>query len=378
MKLRITGHGEDNNECAEFCNNTACLKVDGVEQFHRDIWRPTCPLNPLYPQGGTWIFERANWCPGAEVTTYDWELSPLVTPGDSTQLDLDLDYYSGSGGANYVTESQLVNYSEPNFSLDAEVYDILSPNDNLIYKRHNPICNNPLIVIRNNGTTPLTSATITYGVEGSLPSTYNWTGNLNFLDTAEVRLGSFFEPSQITSNKFTASISQPNGGVDENPQNDAASSNFAFPVEYPAKLVFEIKTNNHGYDNSYTVTDDAGNIYLSRSNLSNNTTYRDTLDLANGCYTFRLLDTGEDGLYFWFSRLWFRICSHQRCGHGCNQENFGTDFGSEIYQQFTVGYYTGTEELPQVNHFTVNVHPNPTSDESWVDILLPERKMWRL
>ncbi len=374
VKLRITGHGEDNNNCAEFCNNTAYLKVDGVQQFQRDIWRPTCPLNPLYPQGGTWIFERANWCPGAEVTTYDWELTPLVTPGDSTQLDLDLDYYSGSGGANYVTESQLVNYSAPNFSLDAEVYDILSPNDNLIYRRHNPVCSNPLIVIRNDGTTPLTSATITYGVEGSPPATFQWTGNLNFLDTAQVQLGSFFAPSQATSNKFTATISNPNGGADENPQNDAATSTFAFPPQYPQELVIEVKTNNHGQDNSYTVTDDAGNVYLSKDNLSSNTTYRDTLELANGCYTFRLLDSGEDGLYFWFYPDYGNGFVHLKDANtGAVKKNFSTDFGAEIYQQFTVGYYLNTPELPQVNHFTVEVYPNPVSDLAWADIFLPEK-----
>ena len=71
------------------------------------------------------------------------------------------------GGANYVTESQLISYGAPNFSLDAEVYDILSPIVDSLKRRHNPICNNPLIAIRNDGSTPLTSLTITYGVEGA-------------------------------------------------------------------------------------------------------------------------------------------------------------------------------------------------------------------
>lgn len=374
VKLRITGHGEDNNNCAEFCTNTAYFKVNGQQQYQQQIWRPTCPLNPLYPQGGTWIFERANWCPGAEVQDYDWELTPFVTPGDSTLLDVDLNPYNGSGGANYVTESQLISYGDPNFSLDAEVNEILSPVLDSIHRRHNPVCNNPLIAIRNDGSTPLTSLTITYGIEGATPSSYQWSGNLNIMDTAQVRLGAFFSPLGGNGNKFVVRVSKPNGGDDENIHNDTAISYFKFPKQYPSSLVIEVKTNNHGEDNAYTVTDDLGNNFLSRNNLDANTTYRDTLNLANGCYTFRLTDSGEDGLSFWFfpdyGTGYARI---KDATTGLIKKNFGVDFGSEIYQQFTVGYFLNAEDLPEVSNVVVNVYPNPTDGEAWADIFLPQR-----
>ncbi|MCY7408839.1 MAG: T9SS type A sorting domain-containing protein, partial [Chitinophagales bacterium] len=375
VKLRITGHGADNNNCAEFCENTAFLKVDGIQKFQRDIWRNDCALNPVYPQGGTWIFQRANWCPGAEVTTYDWELSPFVTAGDSAQLDLDLDYYSGSGGANYVTESQLVSYSAPNFSLDAEVYDIFSPTNTQVYKRRNPVCNNPLIAVRNDGSTTLTSFAITYGIEGATPSVFYWNGNLAFLDTVHIRLGAIFSPGGSGSDQFTATVSNPNGGVDENPINDAAISHFNFPPQYPAHIYVELKTNHHGSDNDYTISDDAGNIILSKSNLDDDTNYKDTMWLADGCYTFKLNDSNEDGLYFWFYGSYGSgYCRIKNADNGTLIKSFGTDFGKEIYQQFTVGYFVNTEDVAQVKTSTLNVYPNPTDGVVWADVYFAERK----
>ena len=375
VKLRITGHGEDNNNCAEFCTNTAYFKVNGQQEYQKEIWRSTCPLNPLYPQGGTWIFERANWCPGAEVQTYDWELTPFVTPGDSALLDIDLNPYSGSGGANYVTESQLISYGDPNFSLDAEVNEILSPVLDSIHRRHNPICNDPLVAIRNDGSTALTSLTITYGIEGATQSVYQWTGHLNIMDTAQVRLGAFFSSQGGNSNKFIVTVSNPNGGVDENSKNDTATSYFKFPRQYPSHIYIELKTNYHPMDNAYTITDDQGNVIFSKGGLIADTLYRDTLELANGCYTFRLTDSGEDGLFFWFFDYYGSGYARIRnADNGSFIKNFGADFGSELYQQFTVGYYLNTEELPQVSAATMNVYPNPTHGEAWADIFLPQRE----
>jgi len=45
--------------------------------------------------------------------------------------------------------------------------------------------------------------------------------------------------------------------------------------------------------------DGAGNIVMSRSNLNNATNYNDTLHLAAGCYSFRMIDGSKDGLSFW-------------------------------------------------------------------------------
>ena len=65
LRLKITqsGHGSDANYCAEFCSKTRSVYFDNNLVEIQPVWR-LCGTNPLYPQGGTWVYDRANWCPG--------------------------------------------------------------------------------------------------------------------------------------------------------------------------------------------------------------------------------------------------------------------------------------------------------------------------
>ncbi|MFH0865153.1 MAG: peptide-N-glycosidase F-related protein, partial [Bacteroidota bacterium] len=177
-KSRVTGHGMDTPQnCAEFCPKNHYYKIDGTQQFTKLVWRNNCDLNPLYPQGGTWVYDRSNWCPGAEVWTYDLEITPFISPGDSVILDHDAQPYTSTGGWDYYQiEDQLVTYGAPNFTLDAAIEDVFSPSSDKMWGRMNPICAKPKIMLKNNGSTILTSLTVTYGITGATPSVYNWTG----------------------------------------------------------------------------------------------------------------------------------------------------------------------------------------------------------
>ncbi len=114
-KSRVTGHGMDSPEnCAEFCPKYHYYKVDNVQRYSKLVWRDNCSLNPVYPQGGTWVYERSNWCPGAEVWTYDFEISNWITPGDSVSLDHDVQAYTHSSGWDYYQiQDQLVTTPPP-------------------------------------------------------------------------------------------------------------------------------------------------------------------------------------------------------------------------------------------------------------------------
>ena len=84
---------------------------------------------------------------------------------------------------------------------------------------------NPSITLFNNGANLLTSATITYDIDGGAAATYSWTGSLEFGQTDDIIL-----PTQTPGDGahiFNVSVSDPNGGVDENTSNDAGSSNFS-------------------------------------------------------------------------------------------------------------------------------------------------------
>ena len=361
LKVRLTGHGSDQSNCAEFCPNYCYLFVDSVQRYSRQIWRTDCPVNPLYPQGGTWVYPRANWCPGAEVTTYDMELTPYVTPGDSTLLNLNLNPHNWTSGGwpNYVTETQLITYGAPNFQTDAAIYEIKAPSDKQVFQRMNPICNNPLITIQNTGADTLTSLLITYGLVGGTPSYYNWTGSLPFMSMQDVRLGNFmFDSGNLT---FYATVSDPNGTGDQYIQNNTARSNFTLPLQFDNQLIFEFKTNSEPYQNAYDIKDDQGNLIFHKGGgLTANTFYNDTITFPTGCFEFRMTDSGEDGLTWWANPNggsgYMRI---KRASDGVVIQSFNSDFGGEIYQQFTVGYTVSTNDLQAIND--VRIYPNPTA-----------------
>ena len=55
--------------------------------YTQEIWRDDCGENPLYPQGGTWIYDRANWCPGDKATTREHELTSFIESGQENLID---------------------------------------------------------------------------------------------------------------------------------------------------------------------------------------------------------------------------------------------------------------------------------------------------
>ena len=56
MHVLPSGHGFDNSlNCAEFCKKDYFVKLDGQIRFTQSMWRDDCGLNPVFPQGGTWL-----------------------------------------------------------------------------------------------------------------------------------------------------------------------------------------------------------------------------------------------------------------------------------------------------------------------------------
>ena len=372
-KSRITGHGMDTpDNCAEFCPRTHYFKVNGTQQFSKLVWRDNCDLNPLYPQGGTWVYDRSNWCPGAEVWTYDFELTPFITPGSSLILDHDVQAYTSTGGWHYYQiEDQLVTYGAPNFTNDAALDIIMAPSNDQMYQRFNTICTNPVIKIKNNGSANLTSLTITYGIEGATPSVYNWTGNLKFEESQVVTMGNLNWVQGGSS--FKVELSNPNGVADEYASNNIGRSVYNYPAVMPSSFVVTIKTNARPWETEYALKDASGNIIFERNSLTANTIYRDTVQLADGCYEFKLTDSGEDGLSFWANTAQGTGYARFAQVAGGIIKTFGADFGGEIYQQFTVGLTNATKDYIFEKNQMLRAYPNPASDIMYVTFDLPKR-----
>ncbi len=81
IRVLATGHGMLPNtaNAGEFFPAWRRLIVNG-RVFKNLLWRTDCWLNPCRPQGGTWKYDRAGWCPGAVVRPWDVDISAILPP----------------------------------------------------------------------------------------------------------------------------------------------------------------------------------------------------------------------------------------------------------------------------------------------------------
>lgn len=373
VKNIISGHGSDDNYCSEFCSKYYDLKINGSSISQKQLWRSDCGKNDIYPQTGTWVYERANWCPGNVVSPIVHDISSHTSAGSTFSVDIDMEPYTAPNQSNaqagFGVTSQLISYSAPNHSLDVSLEDIIAPTNDPNYFRSNNICSNPKVKIRNTGTTPVTSVSFDYKLTGGQTYTYTWTGNLNFLDETVVDLG----PSTAmfngnASNQFVVSINKVNGTTDQDALNNTYTSTFTDVRSYPMPMVVYFSTNsssstvNSGYnESSWQILNDAGVVVASRVNNLNNKVFRDTINLPAGCYTFVANDDGCDGISWW---------ANSGAGSGTLRfssnttpqvyKTFNGDFGCQLMERFTVGYVLGVQDaVKAVNTF--QSFPNPAS-----------------
>ena len=85
------------------------------------------------------------------MRTQDFELTPLVNGDDDFSVEYDVTY---DPHGNYRMEGQIIGYGAPNMAHDVELMDILSPSDNKLKSRFNPVCEHPVVLIRNTGSEP--------------------------------------------------------------------------------------------------------------------------------------------------------------------------------------------------------------------------------
>lgn len=339
VKTWSSGHEFDNpTNCAEFCQRLHNIAVDGTLRKEWLLWTE-CGDNPVYPQGGTWLIDRAGWCPGAPVDLYDHEITPWVTPGRTASIDYGIktDTTSENWGRWDVT-GQLVGYGAVNHDLDGAIDQIISPTTWEYYGRLNPICGSPIIVIQNRGARPLTSLRISYGIDGQPSSSYDWTGSLPFLgkDTIALPVPAWGEQNGMST--FRVIASSPNGGTDQYVPNDTMTSTFEPAPLYYNDVTVVIKTNNFANEQfNWSLRKIGGATVASGTNLESNKLYELTYDLADGCYEFLFSNRLGYGLDFWFLRSQLGTGSLALRSGNLTLKNFEADFGNQQWLQFRVG-----------------------------------------
>ncbi len=389
LKYLVTGHGSDNNQCCEFLAQTYTVNLNGTNTDQHSIWKP-CGTNELYPQGGTWIYDRANWCPGEPITVLKHNLSGL-TPGSTYSLVVNYPNYTSNGAGGYAIHGHVIHRGGFNHVLDASLDDVIAPSAFEWYFRENPSGDKPTIIVHNSGSDTITSLQLKYWVKDSVPSTYNWSGSISPLSNATITLPALntlltLSTASITSYKyFIAKILSVNGIADEDSTNNTYYSKFKPSPNWTSGFTIQFTTNNEGAtglnanpsETSWELTDMSGNILYSRTNVNINTVYKDTIYLPiKAFYKIKITDLGCDGLQWW---VWTQNPSYGVTAGSffvkklatppalINMNGytyggtFGHDFGCEYVTYFTTnGLITKTDEYSK-EFKNMYVFPNPTN-----------------
>lgn len=377
FKIIQTGHGMDKTEnCSEFCAKRRTVLLDGNSISESYVWNEDCGSNPLFPQAGTWLYDRAGWCPGAPVREHQITVES-VQQGEKT-FKLNMESYAATlgGGGNYSITAYVAEMGAVSKQNDAAIWDILAPSTEKENGRYNPICGEPVVVIRNMGAQPLTKLKINYGTKGNTRAGYVWTGNLAHGASDTVYLPRFMDWG-TDPKVFEVNCELPNDKADEYPLDNSAFSGITYPPVYPDRLIIYFKSNNAPTENAFRILDANNNVIYSKGGFDKpQFIYRDTVQLYNGCFTFIFDDRGappssmplnEDGLNWWANTADGAGIISLRNGYsGGLVQNFNADFGTDIIKSFTVGNtLSAPEQAPAQG---LQLYPNPSKGTFVLDI----------
>lgn len=366
IRIQQTGHGMDNPKgCSEFCSRWRDLKMDGVVIDHKNLWKE-CGSNPLYPQGGTWIFDRGWWCPGDLQMADSYDV--FSKPGEHS-VEIEMEPYAATGNIQAAENiaSYLIQYSAPLSKNDACIEEILVPNKKQNYNRMNPACFQPKIVIRNLGSNLLQNLDLIYQTIGKKSRTFHWKGNLNFNQKEEVILPGDIESTPGEVNNFMVKITNPNGQSDEWTADNLMVSQFEPPPVLPEKFIVQYLSNNHPKDNSIFILDGKSDTtYLkSPKNVMPQKEYRDTLYLKAGKYEMTLTDSAGNGLEFWYEARqgygYLRLLDLK----GRLLHNFESDCGNGQFFAFTTSPVFAPDTCN--SQFAFVLYPRRTRDSISLD-----------
>lgn len=217
----------------------------------------------------------------------------------------------------------------------------------------------PEVALINRGSLNLTSATITYSLDGGADTVVNWTGSL--ANNAQVVVAT---PSYTNlaagAHSFSVSVSSPNGVADENTANDTFALDFdVAPSFTTTEVVFNITTDNYGGETTWELLDSSNNVVSSGPavDYSNNTSYQEiiTIPTLDECYSFSIFDSYGDGI----------CCSWGNGSYSLEDENgnviiSGGNFGNSESVTFTA------KDTLSINDFSlesvVDFYPNPVNN----------------
>ncbi|MGB1207087.1 MAG: T9SS type A sorting domain-containing protein [Chitinophagales bacterium] len=178
----------------------------------------------------------------------------------------------------------------PENVINASLANIISPINN------NNYCTTDItaaIEITNLGGITLNSFTLNYEFDNNTSQTYDWTGQLQFLNSTIIEL-----PTEILDlglHNFTVTIVNPNGETDIDMSNNSAEAAFAIAAGH--FITVEINTDEYPEETSFALFDDNGNMLAEENAFLNSANHSFSYCLGDGCYNFIMFDEYGDGIF---------------------------------------------------------------------------------
>lgn len=231
----------------------------------------------------------------------------------------------------------------------------------------NPTSAAKSVLLYNRGTSNLTSATISYNMNGGANYNQNWTGNLAPNKYAVITL-----TNTTTSGTLNVSIASTNGVTDQRTTNNTDSKTFGQPLGYAnsTTFTFNLVGDSYSSETTWSLKNQAGttlysggpygDIATGTQVLENNTVWNLP---ANGCYYLTVNDSWGDGLFDGVSQGYYTVTAGTTTV--VNVPDFVESGNPDNTLVSRVSYFTNNGTLSTDNFSLledINLYPNPTKD----------------
>lgn len=179
----------------------------------------------------------------------------------------------------------------PVLALDAQVTGITGASGNSCASSITPS-----VTVRNGGTTVLTSFQLGWSITGGSSGNIPWSGSLASGASVVVPVGSVTLPAGYLT--FTATVSAPNGGVDQALPNNTLTSNI---TTGPNTLTLQLNLDRYGSETTWVIRN-GSNIYASGGPYTTQATngiYPQppiVVCIPDGCHELVVYDSFGDGM----------------------------------------------------------------------------------
>lgn len=222
----------------------------------------------------------------------------------------------------------------------------------------------PVIRIKNNGLTNLTSATINYSIDNESNQTFNWNGNLAPNQSDNIILPEIsLNPG---SHSFSMSIASLNNAIDQNNTNDTKSQTFTIISSFnTTQVVLNLQRDRFGSETTWSLSTNTGTVIASGGPYTDTTTLPNlitqNINVNNAtCYIFSINDSYGDGICCDYGNGYYSLKTLEN-----TLIAEGGAFESTENTSFLINNALGTLEY---SFNEINIYPNPVGDNLIINL----------